>query len=437
MAFALTLRAYCGALDAYDALAAAAERRPAAAATPAAAAALADAHARMQRAHAVLLPWLRGAWPNPLALRRAYAGRGIAVAAGSRQAAWVYTHVRHLRRLGCALPVEVFYNGAADLDADAVALLAREPGVSVLDLSRLVDAAAAALETWSMKAFTVLLSSFAEVILMDADAIFLRDPTLLFFEPPYARAGALFYRDRLVVPQRHQRAWLEAVLPAPLSPAARASRLYSGAGSHDAESGVAVYNKVKRFKGVLAAALLNSGAAKSYFYEHVYGDKETFWLAHEMVREPYAFAAHPAGILGPRPELRPGGPPGGDERVNAQPRHHACAEQIIHLAEDGAPLWLNAWLVTRDKGALVDALRRGGGGGAAAAAPAWHPLQWWTTEPGDWYMDNGRSYNDGGLTCFAAPAESVPRRLSGDTLAALQRIRDEFMALFPPPPPPR
>ncbi|KAG5192814.1 mannosyltransferase putative-domain-containing protein [Tribonema minus] len=503
VSLAAALRRYVRALDAYDALDSAAAAAAAAAADAAAAAALqgdggggaaaaetalgaeAERARRQVRAvHAALFPWLRRAWGDPLALRRSYVGRGIVVLAGDRELPWALTHVRHLRRrLGCALPIEVFHCGARDLQREHAALLEAERGVAVLDLGAAVDARLAPLLPPRQqrgaaappppRALALLASSFAEVILMDADTIFLSDPAALFDTPQYAQTGTLFYQDRAMAASPSGDAarqhWLRMLLL--LAPAAdddhsadaqaagmQAARAWrhGAAPPRGMAAGVAVYDKRRRFRGALAAAAAGCGTLRPHLYARARGDAELFWLAHEIVGEPYAFSAHAPAIVGPLPAAA-GALPGGGAAVTATAAaaavtpdsYSVCAEQALHLTEGGAPLWLSGWLLARNRYALRETVRR-------REAPDWQTIEWWAAEPGEWYSGGGGGGSDSGSTtdsegsgggsgdgggggdgdalpCFAFPADRLPRRLSADALDALQQIRDDFMALFMAP----
>jgi alpha 1,3-mannosyltransferase len=72
------------------------------------------------------------------------------------------------------------------------------------------------LSGWAAKPMAMLLSSFREVILIDADVLFFVDPTLLFSDPEYLRLGALFFRNRLLAPTDRADFIIES-LPSPLS----------------------------------------------------------------------------------------------------------------------------------------------------------------------------------------------------------------------------
>ena len=52
----------------------------------------------------------------------------------------------------------------------------------------------------SVEAFAMLAAPYKEVIICDADAIFLQRPEALFNFPTYNATGTLFFRDREIFP---------------------------------------------------------------------------------------------------------------------------------------------------------------------------------------------------------------------------------------------
>jgi hypothetical protein len=92
---------------------------------------------------------------------------------------------------------------------------------------------------WAAKPFAILLSSFREVIFIDADSLFFRNPAKLFDDPDYVETGALFFRDRTIMPESKRR-WLLRVLPRPIPKLAKESTWWTGTSGHHQESGVVV-----------------------------------------------------------------------------------------------------------------------------------------------------------------------------------------------------
>jgi alpha 1,3-mannosyltransferase len=92
---------------------------------------------------------------------------------------------------------------------------------------------------WAAKPFAILVSSFREVIFIDADSLFFKNPEVLFDDADYKETGALFFRDRLIMPESKKR-FLQQILPKPIAKLAKQSRFWTGESGHMQESGVVV-----------------------------------------------------------------------------------------------------------------------------------------------------------------------------------------------------
>jgi alpha 1,3-mannosyltransferase len=130
----------------------------------------------------------------------------------------------------------------------------------------------------------MLLPSFREVILLDADVLVFVDPTHLFSTPEYTQHGALFFRNRLLSPAS-RRQFLENSLPPPISSTvSQTNRWWLGTSGHMQESGVVLVDKWRHLVALLLATLLNGperngNPGESGVYQMMHGDKETFWLS--------------------------------------------------------------------------------------------------------------------------------------------------------------
>lgn len=211
----------------------------------------------LQKLGDVLFPWVRPYFGDHMTLHaQLYSGgRGIVFTAGTDQAPFVMTGIGVLRALGCNLPIEVMYLGEGDLDVDARERLEDMPGVVTRDIRLMVKDDGWQLAGWAGKPFAILFSSFREVIFIDADALFLTDPTILFEDKSYTDTGALFFHDRLMKGEG-KRHWMETVLPRPVSRKARKSRMW-GTSDHMQESGVIVVDTFKHFIPLLVASRMN------------------------------------------------------------------------------------------------------------------------------------------------------------------------------------
>ncbi|KAJ6443989.1 C3HC4 type (RING finger) zinc finger containing protein [Purpureocillium lavendulum] len=318
-------------------------------------------------------------------------GRGVVFTGGDTQAEYLLSSIPTLREFGCELPVEVVYFGDADLSADYRTRLEALHGVTTVNAEDMINKnnASSGMASWSSKPFAVLLSSFREVLYMDADSFFFQNPQALFDSRGYTQTGALFFKDRRVGPT-HRRAWLQQLLPEPVSETAMKSRFWTGVSSQEQESGVMVVDKWRHLVSLLLVARLNSlerwsreGGAG--IYEMVHGDKETFWLGWELAGDvDYSFqpgsvagmgnaevvavaeaqkdsakhndndtssraAATRGGISGDADGEGPG-VAGDDEGSTNNTNNNNnicrfCSAQLLHLDADGRPLWVNGWVL--------------------------------------------------------------------------------------------
>ncbi|OQE01757.1 hypothetical protein PENVUL_c041G04032 [Penicillium vulpinum] len=306
-------------------------------------------------------------WPSPyfadhmtLHVSSRYGGRGIVTTAGNDHAPFLLAAIPSFRLLGCNLPVEVMYLGDDDLSEEFRTRLEAIPGVTTRDLSAMVNDKGWRLKGWAGKPFAMLFSSFREVLFIDADSLFFVSPESLFDDPEYVRTGALFFRDRNIIPES-KKEWLQKVLPKPISKSVRQSRMWTGESAHVQESGVVVVDKWKHFVALLLVCRMNGpdrdgdGANNVGTYDMVYGDKETFWIGWELAGDTsYAFHQGPAGVMGiaqtsdspnstkERPTLT------SNAEIAVASVHDTsltiCAPQLLHLDREKRPLWFNGWL---------------------------------------------------------------------------------------------
>jgi alpha 1,3-mannosyltransferase len=206
----------------------------------------------------LLFPWTSPYFSDHMSLHTHFhqGGRGIVLTAGDEQAPFLLTSINLFRKLGCKLPIEIMYLGDSDLGEDFRSELEALPGVVTRDLSQMVDDKGWQLKGWAGKPFAMLLSSFREVIFIDADAMFFKDPEVLFEDPDYVETGALFFHDRLMMAESKKR-WLQQTLPKPISKQARQSRFWTGQSGHQQESGVVVVDKWRHFIPMLLVTRMN------------------------------------------------------------------------------------------------------------------------------------------------------------------------------------
>jgi alpha 1,3-mannosyltransferase len=252
-----------------------------------------------------LFPWTNPYFSDHMTLHgHMYnAGRGIVISGSNSQASYIKTAISSFRAMGCTLPVEIMYLGDSDLSEDTRMELETIPDVVTRDVKKMVNDQGWELEGWAGKAFAAFLSSFREVILLDADVLFFNDPALMFEEPGYVETGALFFTDRTVFAQ-DKRTFLRKIMPKPVSNKLKESRWWLGETGENQESGVVVVDKWRHFLSIFLTARLNGPDrsdtdAGQGTYSFWWGDKETWWIGFELAGDTdYHFHQGGTGNMG-------------------------------------------------------------------------------------------------------------------------------------------
>ena len=269
---------------------------------------------------------------------------GIVMCAGQKDLVLAVQNIRTLRNvLGSTLPIEVFYAGERDFPSEKRKQLEDfDLNVQILNILDFYDDTVVGITDslaengWVMKPFAMLASRFQKAILVDADTIFLQRPDAYFeTDAQLKETGTLFYHDRAVKGKYtgwiDTLKWVKEVLK-DRNPSAmlKESIFWTAKLEHQQESGLVFMDKGK--PGVLTslmfAAWMNTKAVRAYVSRHVFGDKETFWLACELTSTPYYFNPFYAGMIGHYE--------GGTMKM--------CSVQLLHLDSKGRPFWINGGL---------------------------------------------------------------------------------------------
>ena len=280
-----------------------------------------------------LFHWIGPTFHSTLQLESVFKGRGIVVCVYNDYVPLAMGNLQIVRTvLGSELPIEVFYMGDNDLSESNRKILETIPNLTTRNILEIFDDEDINMSGWAIKAFALMASSFQEAILMDADVIFLQKPESLFKSLIYQEKGALFFQDRTMYTVNFQSLkkavqWIADVLPKPFKVSLH-SRFAAMESSHQQESGVVVIDKKKRFTGLLATCLLNVDEVRNVAYSHMYGDKETFWIGFEIVREPYGWNPFIPGAIGKHTVTKDG-------------MYEICSVQMIHVDEFERPVWIN------------------------------------------------------------------------------------------------
>ncbi len=213
-----------------------------------------------------------------------FRNRGIVTCAGGVKyltCAWV--QIAMLRRLGCTLPIEVWYLGEEERDVQWIELV-RPFGVDFVNAFDVRQRHPhPRLCGWEAKAYTILHSRFQEVLFLDADNVPVVDPTFLFATPAYRETGAVFWPDAVMMAEECQ-AWRV------FDVAFRSERAF--------ESGQILIDKERCWRPLQLCNWYNEHS--DFFYEFVHGDKETFHFAWHRLEHAFTLVPFPpeAGTFG-------------------------------------------------------------------------------------------------------------------------------------------
>ncbi|ORX81615.1 hypothetical protein BCR32DRAFT_184039, partial [Anaeromyces robustus] len=251
--------------------------------------------------HQSLYPWLYQDHFKSLGnIINSSHGKGLVICTGDKHFKYARSTIDSLRNvLHCDLPIEIIYNGEYDLSYTNRDIISEFNDVYLTDISDYFDKKIVNISGWAIKPYALLASRFEEIILIDADVVYLRDPKELFEDEGYIKTGTLFFRDRTINPGPHPGSeWLRSWMTNPL-PETKDLRFYNEETMHEMESSTVVLNKTKNILGLLATCKLNEKRIREdVVYKYVYGDKETFWIGFDMARQHYNLNSVPCTYIG-------------------------------------------------------------------------------------------------------------------------------------------
>jgi len=205
-------------------------------------------------------------------------GRCVVIPGGGARyfpSAWVT--IRMLRELGCRLPIELWHVGPEEVDCEIRSIL--EPlDVCCVDATAIAERHPARfLGGWPLKAFALLHTRHRQVLLLDADNLPLADPTPMFNWPQFRSSGAVMWPDtsnwRVEDP-----IWSLTGVRHRIEP--------------EVESGQLLVDRKRCWEPIALAAWMNNQHA-DFWYDYVYGDKDTFPLAWRKLSAEYEMPDYP------------------------------------------------------------------------------------------------------------------------------------------------
>ncbi|EQC40354.1 hypothetical protein SDRG_02255 [Saprolegnia diclina VS20] len=260
-----------------------------------------------------------------------HATRGIVVCLYEKIAAMGISLIQDLRLLNNSLPIQVYTCLRSELSA---ATRARILAADVLDAIEIVDVCrllvkhtpylrrirnARAYQSYYIKNVALLHTHFDDVMLLDADDIFLRNPDVLWDTPPFQSTGTLFFYDRQIdytqffnTPLSSNETGLHSLFRefpyarfnlTRLEPSAqlRQSKAWQHATAHEQDSSVVLVRKSRVGHTMLQVLwhLVHELRREPAYarFGLSWGDKEYFWLACALANASYAFSEHAAAVV--------------------------------------------------------------------------------------------------------------------------------------------
>jgi hypothetical protein len=202
-------------------------------------------------------------------------GTGIIITAGGPFLPSAYVSVRLLRSLGVGLPIEIWHAGEDEVPAWARD--AFEPwDVTLHDVmpycpNRTLEE----MRGFPIKPAALMNSKLRHVIFMDADCFALRNPEFLFETPEYYKHGAAFWPDN----RFHRMVDGEAIW-------SLTGLEYQGHTEFD--TGIILLDKERCWRELCLVQWMNNHS--DFWYRHVLGDKDTFYLSWRKLGATYYLA---------------------------------------------------------------------------------------------------------------------------------------------------
>ena len=188
-----------------------------------------------------------------------FSGRGIVTTSYDKEFESSWVLLKELKRLGVKLPVEIFYR-EGELSEKQIELITNiDPNFKLVLLLDQVTG-------WDIKPFSILRSSFKEVIWMDSDNPPVRDVEFLFDDIEYVEKGSLFWRD-ISNESFNSTSQTWEIFGVPYND------------SEKFETGQLVLNKEKCWKQFQLCLFYTMNS--NFYYQFVHGDTGTFKFAFQ------------------------------------------------------------------------------------------------------------------------------------------------------------
>jgi hypothetical protein len=122
-------------------------------------------------------------------------GRGIVIAGGGRYLSWAFVNCTRLRKMGCNLPIQVWYLGTKEMPPWAIEMFKKLDVETVNAHEVMLKHPMREMGGWPLKTYAVRHCPWRQVIFQDADCIAQILPEEVFNDKDVQREGSLFFHD--------------------------------------------------------------------------------------------------------------------------------------------------------------------------------------------------------------------------------------------------
>lgn len=213
--------------------------------------------------------------------------RGIVIPVNEQSEILAILLINNIKRLNCQLPILVTFIDTLNNEA-----LFTKLGVAILDIRKHLSVENPGNNY--LRVYSLIYSPFQQVLLLAPDLIFIQNPATLFQDPGYQHTGMLCWKDTPSKGHLDKRVWDWVRLLIPYRKDDNRI-LDKKSGNYQSDSMLLIH-KPTHLKTLENLYVLSN--AWKVVYNYLPSDKETFWIAAELAKEPYAFVPSYPGAIG-------------------------------------------------------------------------------------------------------------------------------------------
>ncbi|CDR40763.1 CYFA0S05e04192g1_1 [Cyberlindnera fabianii] len=243
--------------------------------------------------------------------RDTFSGKGVVMIGGGAFLGTALTAIRALRETGSELPLQLMLTTTDEYDEDVCEKLLPKMNAKCMIMEEIVGSETFRgmnLQKYELKVLGLFLSTFEEVLLLDADNLAVKNPDYILDSKPYKEFGYVIWPDfwrQTISPKFYDIAGInigepvrkDGVPPEEKNPARSESQLSDLDGTipdSTCEAGQLAINKKLHHKSLMATVYYNLFGFKYYYWllgqgAVGIGDKDTFIAGLTVFREPYYF----------------------------------------------------------------------------------------------------------------------------------------------------